>query len=125
MSKRNKGQSMMYQPAGSKKNALVRPKAGAGGRKIAKSKSTARAPERQARPASLKPGNVLRLRISSAVIAAAALIGGAYMVLNAKGSYSTEFIVGLIALGFLAGLMIFAAIRTEYVIQHGRQFNRR
>ncbi len=116
---------MMYQPAGTRKNTPARPKARAGSSKASSGKSSAQASARPARAVNLKPDNVLRLRISSAVISLLALAGIVYWLVSAKGNYSTELIAGVILLALLAGLMAFAAVRTEYVIKRAAYFNNR
>lgn len=143
MSKRNKGQSMMYQGQAARTKKNTPGKARPAGRSVDTPKRTGGTPGGSAnrvgkdaqtgksgagngiarvyeRPAntnrSASPDNILKARIAAGVIAVLALAGGLYWIFNARGSYSSGMIIGLVALGFLAGLMIFAAMRAEFVL---------
>jgi hypothetical protein len=62
--------------------------------------------------------------VSAAVIALLAIAGGVFWAMNAKGHYSSGLVIGLIVLGFIAGIMLFTAVRTEYVVKRAGQLRR-
>ncbi len=122
MSKRNKKQ-VMYQPNAPAKRRTTgtRPSSrqtrGSGGG----NRSAARPYSRPAQPAPRVSTrtSLLTVRIAAIVIAAAAITGGsawALSIQNSQAGYGSGQIAGLILLGFLAGLGIALAIRTEEIM---------
>lgn len=90
-------------------------------------RSTAAAPRvsRRARAARQVGMNARAVRIAAEVVAAAALLGGLVLAASAQGSYSAGVIVGLVALGLLAGLGLVTALRPDAVIRRVNRLARR
>lgn len=78
-----------------------------------------------ARPEPTNKNLVLGVRIAMAVIALAALAGGLVWGASVKGNYTTGVVIGVIVLGFVAGLGAFLAIRAEEVVKSVQQRARR
>ena len=73
------------------------------------------------RPATGKmPVNLLTVRIVALLTAAIALGAGIYWIIQVQGNPTTGVIIGLLVLGLIAGLGIFAAIRAEEVVKSAR-----
>ncbi len=82
------------------------------------------------RPAQTSPrlparASLLTIRIAALIIAAASIIGGTAWAASVKGSYTTGVIIGLVLLGFLAGLGLAAAFRTEDIVARVAKLTRR
>jgi hypothetical protein len=69
--------------------------------------------------------NMLTARIVAIVVAVAAVAGGILWALSIKGSYGAWQIVGLVVLGFLAGLSLLIAVRTEDVVTRALKYMQR
>jgi hypothetical protein len=116
MSKRNTKQAM-YQPSSPAKRGTTgaRPQS----KQARSSKGAAPIPTKLAKtPRVPVRASLLMVRITAIVIAVGAVIGGsawAMSIQNSQGSYGTAQLAGLIALGFLAGLGIAVAMRTEEI----------
>jgi hypothetical protein len=107
--------------SGLKPSARVKPAAGksassrsAGGARVFDRAATANAAV-----------NATSVRITGAVVAAAALLGGLFWALSANGSYSSGMLIGLVLLGIVAGLGVFSAVRASDVASRMRAQRRR
>jgi len=132
MSKKTHHMAELKEQEKAKKPASVSvaPKKTAGGKKPlpAASKTAARGSAARAyeRRAAVAPTtSVLYLRIIGGLMAAAALAGGIYWALNVGQNFTPWVIVGLMALGLLAGLGAFTAIRAKDVAARARAARRR
>jgi hypothetical protein len=121
MSKRNKQQSM-YQPAGqSKRRTTGKTNGKTNIKPVRSSGSGTRAYTRSAPPLpkAANQWNLRIVRITAIIIAVVAIVGGiawASSIRNGLGSFTPIQIVGLIALGFTAGLAIAVAFRTDEIV---------
>jgi hypothetical protein len=88
----------------------------------AKTRKSTRSTTRAARQVGM---NARAVRIAAEVVAAAALLGGIVLAASAQGSYSAGVIVGLVALGLLAGLGLVTALRPAEVIRRVNRLARR
>ncbi len=136
MSKRSKQQTM-YQPSSQLKRRA--PSGKPAGGKSAANKTTSRPVSKQGSagtarsfsrtpadaPRQAAPTNLLTVRIAAIVVALAAVIGGTAWALSMKGSYATAEIIGLIVLGFVAGISIAVALRTEEIVIRLAKYLRR
>ena len=82
-----------------------------------RSSASSRSAARGSRSNMAAAGNVLPLRIAAAVLAVAALAGGIYWSQSIGNNFNVPVILGLLALGFVAGLSMFAALRPEVVLK--------
>ena len=85
--------------------------------RAAASQTAVRSPER--------PVNLTMVRVSAILTAVIALGAGILWIIQVQGNPPTGVIIGLLALGFVAGLCIFVATRAEEVVKRARSAMRR
>ncbi len=80
--------------------------------------SSSRPSARPAQPAPRTPvwASLLTVRIAAIVIAVAAVAGGVAWAISLKGNFGAPEVIGLILLGFLAGLGLAVAVRPAQVV---------
>ncbi len=136
MAKRSKQQTM-YQPSQQLKRRPPAGKSTTG--RAAANKSTSQPVSKPARSGAarsysrpipsvprLPAGINLRIiRIVAVVVALVAVIGGTAWALSLKGAYGANEVAGLIILGFLAGLGIAVAMRTEDIVTRAAMYLKR
>ena len=117
MSKRNTKQAM-YQPRSpqpKRRTPAGKPASKADRASGARSSTSRPAPAAQ-RGSARADANMLLVRIAAIAVVVAAIAGGTAWAISLKGAYGTAELVGLIVLGFLAGLGLAVALRTEQVV---------
>ncbi len=121
MAKRNTKQAM-YQPRQAQpyQRKAARKPAAKTGRAAGKERDTrqARSNSHPAQSTARTPAqtNLLMVRIAAIAVVIFAIAGGVEWAISLQGNYNALEVVGLILLGFLAGLGLVVALRTEQIV---------
>lgn len=118
MAKRNTKQGMYQQRQAQPKGRASSGKSASASASKSARASSVRSYNRTAQTAPSVPAgaNPLIVRIAAIIIVVAAVVGGIAWAMSLQGNFGAAQIVGLIALGFLAGLGLAVALRTEQIV---------